>query len=106
MSPSPTHRSPILSVVEGELTAPSVSEPDWSMLMERAQGGDTVAYRRLLEEIAPYVRSLAAKWCREPDEVEEIVQDTLLTIHAIRQNLRSGSTLWALARGNRQASHG
>src|SRR5262249_32590551 len=85
MSPSPTHRSPILSVVEGELTAPSVSEADWSMLMERAQGGDTVAYRRLLEEIAPYVRSLAAKWCREPDEVEEIVQDTLLTIHAIRQ---------------------
>ena len=55
------------------------------MLMERAQGGDTVAYRRLLEEIAPYVRSLAAKRCREPDEVEEIVQDTLLTIHAIRQ---------------------
>ena len=55
------------------------------MLMERAQGGDTVAYRRLLEEIAPYVRSLAAKWCREPEEVEEIVQDTLLTIHAIRQ---------------------
>ena len=85
MSPSPTYRSPVLSVVEGELTAPSVSEADWSMLMERAQGGDTVAYRRLLEEIAPYVRSLAAKWCREPNEVEEIVQDTLLTIHAIRQ---------------------
>jgi RNA polymerase sigma-70 factor (ECF subfamily) len=58
--------------------------------MARAQDGDAVAYRRLLEEIAPYIRSLAAKWCRDPDEVEEIAQDTLLTIHAIRQTYDPG----------------
>ena len=85
MPPLSTHHSPVLSVVEASLTAPRVPDVDWSILMARAQGGDAVAYRRLLEEIAPYVRSLAAKWCREPDQVEEIVQDTLLTIHAIRQ---------------------
>ena len=75
----------MLSIVEAGSTAPSVREVDWSILMERAQSGDPGAYRRLLQEIAPYVRSLAAKWCREPDEVEEVLQDTLLTIHAIRQ---------------------
>lgn len=85
MPPSSTHRSPVVSLVEAGPTAPGDREADWSILMARVQGGDAVAYRRLLEEIAPYVRSLAGKWCREADEIEEIVQDTLLTIHAIRQ---------------------
>ena len=84
MPPSSTHHSRVFSVVETGPTSPSVCEASWSILMARVQNGDAVAYRHLLEEIAPYVRSLAAKWCREPDEVEEIVQDTLLTIHAIR----------------------
>ena len=85
MPPSSTSHSRVLSLGEAELTARSDRKVDRSILMERAQAGDAAAYRRVLEEIAPYVRSLAAKWCREPDEVEEIVQDTLLTIHAIRQ---------------------
>jgi len=85
MPPSSTSHSRVLSLGEAELTARSDRKVDWSILMERAQAGDAAAYRRVLEEIAPYVRSLAAKWCREPDEVEEIVQDTLLTIHAVRQ---------------------
>jgi RNA polymerase sigma-70 factor (ECF subfamily) len=85
MPPSSTPRSPVLSLDKAGLTARSDRGVDWSILMERAQAGDAAAYRRVLEEIAPYVRSLAAKWCREADEVEEIVQDTLLTIHAVRQ---------------------
>ena len=85
MPPSSTSRSLALSVVEPQETAPGIREVDWSILMVRAQGGDAAAYRRLLEEIAPYIRSRAAKLCRDPDEVEDAVQDTLLTIHAIRQ---------------------
>jgi len=85
MLPSSTSHSRVLSLGEAELTARSDRKVDWSILMERAQAGDAEAYRRVLAEIAPYIRSLAAKWCREPDEVEEIVQDTLLTIHAVRQ---------------------
>ena len=85
MLPSSTSHSRVLSLGEAELTARRDRKVDWSILMERAQAGDAEAYRRVLAEIAPYIRSLAAKWCREPDEVEEIVQDTLLTIHAVRQ---------------------
>src|SRR6516165_263338 len=88
--PSSTQHSPVPGLVGAEPVAPSVRAVEWSTLMARAQDGDAVAYRRLLEEIAPYIRSLAAKWCRDPDEVEEIAQDTLLTIHAIRQTYDPG----------------
>ena len=32
------------------------SEGAWSVLMARAQDGDGAAYRRLLEEVTPYLR--------------------------------------------------
>ena len=75
----------MLTLVEGGVASPGgLREVDWSILMARAQDGDVVAYRRLLEEIAPYLRSLTAKWFRSADEIEDAMQDALLTIHAIR----------------------
>lgn len=64
--------------------APAARELDWSILMARAQTGDRDAYRRLLEEIAPYLRTLAARRHRDPGDAEDAVQDILLTLHAIR----------------------
>jgi RNA polymerase sigma-70 factor (ECF subfamily) len=60
------------------------SEGAWSALMARAQDGDGAAYRRLLEEVTPYLRSLTARHRQLSGEVEDAVQDILLTIHAIR----------------------
>jgi RNA polymerase sigma-70 factor (ECF subfamily) len=60
-------------------------ELDWSILMARTQGGDREAYRRLLAQITPYLRSLAMR--HQPgigDLVEDAVQDILLTLHTIR----------------------
>ncbi len=57
---------------------------DWSILMARAQSGDGEAYRRLLEAIVPYLRSFAARRHRDPRDIEDTVQDVLLTVHAIR----------------------
>src|SRR6516225_4780135 len=62
----------------------SAQERDWSILMARAQDGDRAAYRRLLGEIAPYLRALAARRHRDPSDAEDAVQDILLTLHAIR----------------------
>jgi RNA polymerase sigma factor (sigma-70 family) len=59
-------------------------ELDWSILMGRAQGGDRDAYRRLLAEITPYLRALAARRHRDRNDAEDAVQDILLTVHAIR----------------------
>jgi RNA polymerase sigma-70 factor (ECF subfamily) len=56
----------------------------WSALMARAQDGDRFAYRRLLEEITPYLRSLAKKNRMLWGETEDTVQDILLTLHTVR----------------------
>ena len=56
----------------------------WSALMARAQDGDRIAYRRLLEEVTPYLRSLAARHGGLSGETEDTVQDILLTLHAVR----------------------
>jgi RNA polymerase sigma-70 factor (ECF subfamily) len=53
--------------------------------MARAQEGDREAYLRLLEAVVPYLRKLACRQLRTAEDIEDAVQDTLLTIHAIRQ---------------------
>ena len=57
---------------------------EWSALMAAAQGGDRAAYERLLRNILPFVRALAARQHRTPDRVEDVVQDILLTVHRVR----------------------
>src|SRR5260370_10659617 len=52
--------------------------------MARAQDGDQMAYRQLLHQITGYLRSLVAKHHRNPADIEDTVQDILLTVHAIR----------------------
>ncbi|HYQ93727.1 MAG TPA: sigma-70 family RNA polymerase sigma factor [Burkholderiales bacterium] len=92
MPSSPQSPGPILSVVGETAESPrnrnAARRPDrtldWSICMARAQEGDREAYRRLLEEITPYLRSLAARLIRNRSDVEDAVQDTLLTVHAVR----------------------
>ncbi len=59
-------------------------ELDWSILMARAQAGDSEAYRCLLEDMTPYLRTIAAKRHRDASDIEDALQDILLTVHAIR----------------------
>ena len=92
------HRAPPTPPVSGATLAPHGGEPgpgnrrakaparglDWSILMAHAQKGEPDDYRRLLEVISPYVRSLAAKRHRDSSDIEDSVQDVLLTVHSIR----------------------
>jgi RNA polymerase sigma-70 factor (ECF subfamily) len=83
-------RSPQLKLVGSEgdaalaVPGPTIRDTDWAILMAHAQDGDRSAYRRLLREITPYLRSLAARRHRDPSDIEDAVQDILLTVHAIR----------------------
>ncbi len=87
-------RTPDLRIVgaaDADVTEPERSSPepivkdvDWAILMARAQGGDASSYRRLLDEISPYLRSLAAVSHRDPLDIEDTVQDVLLSIHSVR----------------------
>jgi RNA polymerase sigma-70 factor (ECF subfamily) len=56
----------------------------WRSLMRAAQAGERACYERLLHEITPFVRNLARRQCRHPQDLEEMVQETLLTIHRVR----------------------
>ena len=49
--------------------------------MAHAQDGDRSAYQRLLREITPYLRSLAARRHRDPSDVEDAVQDAFVKVH-------------------------
>jgi RNA polymerase sigma factor (sigma-70 family) len=84
--------------------APVNRDLDWSILMARAQEGDRTAYQRLLQEITPYLRSLAARRHRDPRDVEDAVQDVLLTVHSIRQTYDPARPFapWLVAIANRR----
>jgi RNA polymerase sigma-70 factor (ECF subfamily) len=63
-------------------------EPQWAELMRAALRGDTGSYRRLLGELAPVLRGLARRGLAlhklGPEDVEDVVQETLLALHLKR----------------------
>jgi RNA polymerase sigma factor (sigma-70 family) len=85
--------------------APRAHEVDWSRLMAKAQDGDREAYRQLLEGITPYVRWLAGRHHGNPSDAEDVVQDVLLTVHAIRHTYDPGRPFgpWLVAIANRRS---
>lgn len=111
----PTNRTTLLSLVKSRPETPGQHAPDtaqaatmrdvdWSILMARAQDGDGSAYKRLLDEITPYLRSLARRRHRECSDVEDAVQDVLLTVHAIRATYDPARPFgpWLLTIANRR----
>src|SRR5207245_851193 len=78
MSTSSHNRSPDLTLV-AEPERPAARELDWSIYMARAQAGDRDAYRRLLEDVTPYLRSIAARHFQNSGDIEDTGQEALLT---------------------------
>ncbi len=113
---STLNSGPVLRLVTGGAAASIPPEPtghpdpslDWSICMARAHAGDRAAYRRLLEEIAPYVRSLAARCISNPADVEDTVQDVLVTLHAVRHTYDPTRPFgpWLVAIANRRIVDG
>jgi RNA polymerase sigma-70 factor (ECF subfamily) len=56
----------------------------WGILMAASQAGDAAAYRRLLSEILPFVRAIVRRHHSNPDRIEDVTQDVLLTVHRVR----------------------
>lgn len=78
---------------------------DWTILMGRAQNGDSAAYLRLLQEITPHLRAISARYHRDPRDLEDTVQDILLTVHSIRETYDPTRPFgpWLLGIANRRA---
>lgn len=60
----------------------SVSEDRLRALMVRGKAGDSTAYHTFLKELSAHLRSFFRRRLdRLPDEVEDLVQETLLAVH-------------------------
>ncbi|HXJ00526.1 MAG TPA: sigma-70 family RNA polymerase sigma factor [Micropepsaceae bacterium] len=72
--------------------------------MRLAQDGDQAAYRSLLTNITPYLRTLCARQHRDARDVEDSVQDILLTLHTIRHTYDPARPFkpWLVAIGRRR----
>jgi len=57
----------------------------WRQLMQAAQQGDSTAYEQLLSELVPMLRQFVGRKWNNANDVEDIVQDILLSLHGVRQ---------------------
>jgi RNA polymerase sigma-70 factor (ECF subfamily) len=65
-------------------------------LLVRALAGDGAAYHAFLRELAGFLRAyLRGRLMRIPDEVEDLVQETLLAVHNQRHTYDAGQPLTA-----------
>lgn len=53
----------------------------WQELAEKAQGGDKRAYSHLLKDLSVYVRRYLVGQLANPDWVDDITQDVLISVH-------------------------
>ena len=74
----------------------SASEDRLRELLVRALAGDALAYHAFLQELSAHLRAfLRRRLSRLPDEVEDLVQETLLAVHNQRHTYDAGQPLTA-----------
>lgn len=118
-NPQPNHASPFFAALTAPVAASKAAtqrdalDLRWSRLMAVAQAGDRGAYAILLRECLPWLRGICRSRLRDPTDVEDAVQDALLTLHTIRHTydaarpfrpwLRAVAERRAIDRGRRRS---
>lgn len=78
-----------------------LNDPTLELLMQAAQIGDARAYGCLLSDITPRLRRIIQSRRRfmRPDEIEDILQDVLISMHSVRATYDSQRPFmpWLLA---------
>lgn len=78
-------RAEVCLTIEGR-----TGDEGWGELLAAAQSGDAAAYRRFLISATPFVRAVVRNSGRWTDDVDDIVQDALLTVHRVRHTYEPG----------------
>lgn len=74
----------------------SVMEQELHALFVAGQAGDAVAYRQFLQRLSTLLRGYFRRRLQQlPDEVEDLVQETLMAVHTQRQTYRPAEPLTA-----------
>jgi RNA polymerase sigma factor (sigma-70 family) len=68
-----------------ECASSGISDHDLTVLMIAAQRGDQVAYRQLLYSCQPLICEVARKGGIVGDRIDDVVQETLLSVDRARQ---------------------
>lgn len=75
--------------------------PDEQRLIRQAQQGDTAAFEQLMNRHAPFVYNLALRTVRDPQEAEDMAQETFIrawrTLPHFRQEARFTTWLYRIA---------
>jgi RNA polymerase sigma-70 factor (ECF subfamily) len=66
------------------LVSPKEEPAHLRTLMASAQAGDAAAYSALLRDCLPLIRRMARQNGIDPASIDDVVQDTLMTIHRAR----------------------
>jgi len=84
---------------------PTADDARRSALMAAAQAGDKTAYQTLLRDCVPLIRAIARRQGVSADQVDDVVQEVLLTIHRARQTYdpRRSFTAWLRVIAERRA---
>lgn len=77
--------SGLVRTTMGEAHGSDALDRALSHLMRETQGGDRRAYARLLHDCEPVIRRAARRAGVTGDRIEDVVQETLLTLHNARQ---------------------
>lgn len=83
------------------MTVSGENERELGELMRAAQNGDGIAYERLLRRLAPALRRIVRgkRHFLQPADVEDIVQEILLSLHSVRSSYDPGRPFvpWLMA---------
>ena len=76
--------------------------------MVAAQAGDRAAYETLLRDCIPFIKQVARGQGIRPDLIDDVVQETLLTVHRARQTYdpNRSFTAWLRTIAQRRAIDG
>ena len=85
--------------------AGDVAESQLAANMKAAQDGDAVAYRSVLRDVVPIVATIVRGQGIKGDRVDDVIQDTLLTLHRARATYDPGRPFlpWLRAIAQRRA---
>jgi RNA polymerase sigma factor (sigma-70 family) len=72
-----------MNAVKAQKTSPA--DLQRSAWMAAAQAGDRSAYEALLRDCVPIIQAVARRQRVPPDQIDDVVQDVLLSIHRARQ---------------------
>lgn len=62
----------------------------WQRLMIAAQAAEPRAYAELLREASSFIRVIARRYHSDAGTIEDVVQETLISIHRVRQTYEPG----------------